>query len=48
MIHIGVCVICGSEWDGQGICPDCLLDEALKEILTGTKNEAGGPRDFLK
>lgn len=28
------CPICGSEWDGEGICPDCSLDQALGEMVT--------------
>jgi hypothetical protein len=29
------CPICGSEWDGIGICPDCELDRALMEVAAG-------------
>jgi len=38
MSSIGACPRCLAEWDGEGLCPDCLLDLLLEEVYKECSN----------
>lgn len=38
-----ICPVCGTGWEGEGICPDCSLDQALEEMVTVVGTDESRP-----